>query len=344
MKVKLSRYKTKEIGIMSVGGVKVEIKHLDWAISLHCNLKCKMCGYHEPIRGEVELTREEVFRLLREARELGLQSIAFSGGEVLLRRDILAIVAYARELGVEEIIMVTNGTLITATKAEELVAAGVTNVNLSLEGSEPINDYLRGPGTFRQVCAAIGFLQKYEAQLNIAVNIVISKYNYRNLFEFTKFLSETMKIRNISYNPLNTAMMGANLEKYRDQLVVLPEDLPLIAGEVEKIITYGEGISDLQLPFELYLRRIPAYFAGERIRPSRPCLIPSQSCGIDGVGNVFPCWVAYQSAGNIRQEALQAIVAKEIYWQQCERALARKCPGCLVSCYPEVHESGPKGA
>lgn len=130
--------------------IDVRIKHINIAVSISCNLKCKMCDYREPITHEEGLSKEDVFRLLRDARELGLENIAFSGGEVLLRKDIYEMVSYARELGIPEIAIVTNGTLVNEENAIRLVEAGMTSVNISLEGVEHINDYIRGEGTYKK--------------------------------------------------------------------------------------------------------------------------------------------------------------------------------------------------
>ncbi|MDP4183040.1 MAG: radical SAM protein [Bacillota bacterium] len=325
---------------MGTQDLEVMIKHIDIALSINCNLKCKMCGYREPIANEEGLKKEDVFRLLRDARELGLESIAFSGGEVLMRKDIFDIVSYARDLNISEIIVVTNGTLVNEENAKKLVKSGMTNVNISLEGPEHINDFIRGEGTYKKVVEAINIFKKYEEKLVISVNTVISKYNCRNLFEFTKFVYEDLGIRNITYSPLNTDMMGSNLEKYHSDLVALPEDIPYIESAIESIIEFSNSKNDNFIS-ETYMRKMTDYFLGKRIAPQRPCLIPSESCGIDSAGNVFPCWVEYKCAGNITKESLKDIVVKDIYRNQCESALLMKCKGCLVSCYTSVHHDEP---
>jgi MoaA/NifB/PqqE/SkfB family radical SAM enzyme len=323
---------------MGIEDFKIRIKHIDIAVSIYCNLKCKMCGYREPIANEEGLTKEDVFSLLKEARELGLESIAFSGGEVLMRKDIFEIISYARDLNISKIAVITNGTMLNEENAKRLVEAGMTNVSISLEGTKHINDFIRGEGTYNKTVEAIKIFKKYEEKLIISVNIVISKYNYRNLFEFTKFVYEDLGVGYITYSPLNKDMMGTNLEKYHNEFVVLPEDIPYINKEIEKIIDYSNS-KDEDFVSEAYMRKITDYFLGKRIVPEKPCLIPSESCGIDSAGNVFPCWVEYKSAGNITKEPFRDIIAKDIYKKQCEAALHKKCKGCLVSCYTAVHQS-----
>ncbi|HEX9060685.1 MAG TPA: radical SAM protein, partial [Clostridia bacterium] len=303
--------------------------------------RCKMCGYREPIANEEGLKKEDVFTLLGDAKELGLQSIAFSGGEVLLRKDIYEIILYAKELQVEEITVVTNGTLVNEENAQKLVESGMTNVNISLEGIGEMNDYIRGEGTFNKIVNAINIFKKYEDMIKTTVNVVISKHNYQHILALTKFIYEELGVSYITYSPLNTSMMGSNFALYSDKLVIRPEDIPSVKEEIEKVIVYTREKTGYFVP-ESYLRRIPDYFEGKNIIPQKPCFVPSESCGIDSAGNVFPCWVEYRTAGNITKESLKAIVANEIYLSQCKAALSQKCKGCLVSCYPSIHEDNAR--
>lgn len=330
---------------MSVPDLKVMVKHIDLAVAMNCNLVCKTCGNREPIAGQAEMSKDDVLRLLRDAAGLGLESIAFSGGEALLRPDIFELLTYARNVGIREVILVSNGVLITEAVARKLAESGCTNANLSLEGTEPYNDFIRGKGTFKRVVAAIEHLQKQAPQIMISVNTVISKHNYPNLMDFTRLLVEELNIKRLTYSPLNPAMMGThNLEHYREQMILAPEEIPLVAQMLEQLIAYSHQRDEVSFPPAAYLRKFPDFFAGQKMIPTQPCLVPTRYCGIDGAGNVFPCWVEYCNVGNIRQESFRDIVVKDIYRKQCEAAFAKHCRGCLVSCYPEVHEIELQGA
>ena len=63
-----------------------------------CNLRCQFCDlWKEQKKKDIhnELTTEEVFRLLDQARDAGMVSYTLWGGEPLLRKDIGEILEYA---------------------------------------------------------------------------------------------------------------------------------------------------------------------------------------------------------------------------------------------------------
>jgi MoaA/NifB/PqqE/SkfB family radical SAM enzyme len=120
-----------------------------WAVTRRCNLKCKHCS----IAGEdpEELTTEEGFGIIEEAAKLGHVKFAFTGGEPLLRDDIYDLIEYASSFDMQ-VVMATNGTLITKEVAEKLKKAGLERAAMSIDGIGNVHDELRGVnGAFEDV-------------------------------------------------------------------------------------------------------------------------------------------------------------------------------------------------
>jgi cyclic pyranopterin phosphate synthase len=110
------------------------VRDLRISITPRCNFNCVYCHplaahFHEPAG---TLTLEDVQHVLEAAVSLGMSSVRFTGGEPLLRRDLAQMVSYARELGVEDVSITTNATLLER-RLPELVGAGLTRVNISLD-------------------------------------------------------------------------------------------------------------------------------------------------------------------------------------------------------------------
>jgi cyclic pyranopterin phosphate synthase len=83
-------------------------------------------------RGEL-LTFEEIERLVRVFVGLGVVKIRLTGGEPLLRADLPDLVARLSAIdGMEDLALTTNGVLLART-AEQLVAAGLRRVTVSLD-------------------------------------------------------------------------------------------------------------------------------------------------------------------------------------------------------------------
>jgi cyclic pyranopterin phosphate synthase len=82
-------------------------------------------------RSEI-LSFEEIFRLTRIFRGLGVEKIRLTGGEPLLRTDLAVLVGQLSAIPGIELVMTTNGSLLAA-KAGELAAAGLSRVTVSLD-------------------------------------------------------------------------------------------------------------------------------------------------------------------------------------------------------------------
>lgn len=317
---------------------KPRLRHVNFTFSKHCNLRCKMCGYTDGAAGFNELDTKQVKDILRDCKELGLEDLTLSGGEPMMRNDIYDIISYAASIGVKTS-MVSNGTLIDEDNVKKLIQSGLTTVIFSIEGFEETNDYIRGKGNFQKTINSFHIIKNFEDKLDvIKAGVVISKYNYKNLFDFTKFLFEDVGINAISYNPFDKNIMGAYLyEKYHDEIDITPEIIPEVSDQLEKIISYSKTVNGSFQP-ESYLRKIKNYFAGEKMLPKLPCHVPLEGCGISCDGTVYPCWSEYRAAGNVAEQSIKDIVVSPAYQQECKKALEQRCNGCLSSCYPDIHE------
>jgi AdoMet-dependent heme synthase len=105
------------------------------AVTGQCQCKCKHCGVSYMNRND-ELSLEEVRAVLRDYRKAGGVRAVFTGGEPLMRSDIYEMVSYATELGLGTFLD-TNGLAFTEDAARKLKAAGVGNIEFSLDYMTP---------------------------------------------------------------------------------------------------------------------------------------------------------------------------------------------------------------
>jgi len=148
-----------------------------WNVTKACNLSCIHCyagaGAGRP--RETELSSEEGFRLIDDLSLFGVPVILFSGGEPLMRPDLVDLANYAVQKGLRAVIS-TNGTLITAKKAEELKGIGLSYVGVSLDGLEEVNDRFRGKtGAFSE--AVKGIRNCLDAGLKVGLRFTINRHN-----------------------------------------------------------------------------------------------------------------------------------------------------------------------
>jgi MoaA/NifB/PqqE/SkfB family radical SAM enzyme len=129
------------------------------ALTYRCQCSCRHCGAGTfDARGRAELSRDEVFKLLRDLREGGGAGVHFFGGEPMLAKDIVEYIAEATRLGLRAALG-TNGLSIDAPMAKRLAAAGVKNVDISLDSQDPaLHDSFRGvPGGWQKSVNALAF-------------------------------------------------------------------------------------------------------------------------------------------------------------------------------------------
>lgn len=116
------------------------IDYLRVSVTDRCNLRCRYCMPPEgvPARPHDEILRfEEIERIVRAAAGLGVSKVRLTGGEPLVRRGIVSLVGMLRGIpGLGELAMTTNATLLERL-ADDLAAAGLDRVNVSLDTLDP---------------------------------------------------------------------------------------------------------------------------------------------------------------------------------------------------------------
>jgi cyclic pyranopterin phosphate synthase len=114
------------------------ITYLRVSVTDRCDLRCVYCMAEDMSflpKAEV-LSLEELDRLCGAFIRLGTTKIRLTGGEPLVRRDVMTLFRAIGErlgaVGLRELTLTTNGTQL-ARHAEDLYAAGVRRVNVSLD-------------------------------------------------------------------------------------------------------------------------------------------------------------------------------------------------------------------
>src|SRR3569623_2996999 len=106
------------------------------AVTEKCNLRCTYCMPEEGVdfkSGEQILQASEIIRIVGVLARMGIKKDRFTGGEPLVRKDIVKLVeAAAGTPGIKTVHLTTNGIQISR-YPKDLLAAGLTGVNISLD-------------------------------------------------------------------------------------------------------------------------------------------------------------------------------------------------------------------
>jgi cyclic pyranopterin phosphate synthase len=115
-------------------------RSLRLSVTDRCNLRCRYCMPAEGMRWlprKELLTYEELERVVRLLAGLGVTDVRVTGGEPLVRAELPRLVARVAAVpGVREVSITTNGVLL-AGAIDELVAAGLSRVNVSVDSLDP---------------------------------------------------------------------------------------------------------------------------------------------------------------------------------------------------------------
>lgn len=93
-----------------------------------CNLGCFYCYERPHRRHDPDETLAAVAESLRFARDAGYRVVVFGAGELLLCERWPEAVELASRLGFDEVVLLTNLTLLDRAKLDRLVAAGLTGL------------------------------------------------------------------------------------------------------------------------------------------------------------------------------------------------------------------------
>lgn len=131
-----------------------------------CNLRCVMCPTSLPEAPKRGFMDYALFtKIVDEAAGFAYDANLHHRGEGLLHPELPRMIAYAHERGIRTMLH-TNGTLLNAEKAREIVASGLDYLSFSFDGFEPETyEKIRVRASFDQTVANIeGFLREKQAR------------------------------------------------------------------------------------------------------------------------------------------------------------------------------------
>ncbi len=329
-----------------VTGMPGSINFAMIAPGIACNWKCFFCGTHSPTmtdedrsdywrgfrkdKAGLTMPLETAKRIIEDMARLKTKTLDFSGwGEPLLHKNTVPMVAYASEKGIPTVIT-TNGTLLSARMAEDLIAAGLKSLVISVNSLVPetykLMHGIQDDTTLENVKRAIDYVYKKAAAdggMQVIFNNAISKYNYKEIPLLHEFASQYPRIHvnYTPYDPLATAR-GPFLDEAE-------------ADEVESTLIRLTGKSTF--------KQFWSYFA-RRFDRNLPCFDPHESVIVNSNGDVFPCRGCNEVMGNVNKESFYDIWLGKNYIEFRRKAMlchtqpgvsapSPECANCYVPAY-----------
>ncbi|MEN3275021.1 MAG: PqqA peptide cyclase [Massilia sp.] len=145
-------------------------------LTYRCPLHCPFC--YNPVdytKNRAELTTQEWFDVMRQARQLGAAQLGFSGGEPLLRDDLEELVGEGRRLGFYTN-LITSGIGLTEARLGRMKALGLDHIQLSFQDStREMNDFLSSTKTFDLKLRVARLIKQYDYPM--VLNVVLHRFN-----------------------------------------------------------------------------------------------------------------------------------------------------------------------
>jgi GTP 3',8-cyclase len=186
----------------AIGDVRISVTD-------RCNFRCQYCMPAEGLpwlERSALLTYEEIERLVRLLASMGVHDVRLTGGEPLVRRELWRLVERLSAIPeVEDLSLTTNGYLLTR-QVEQLVAAGLKRINVSLDSLAPDRFFqLTRRDSLAQVLEGLEAAQAHPELRPIKVNVVALKdFTEDEVLRFAEFARRhPYEVRFIEFMPLD---------------------------------------------------------------------------------------------------------------------------------------------
>ena len=294
-----------------------------------CNLKCTGCWSAE-YGHLIQLSYEELDRIITEGEELGIYAWLMTGGEPLIRKADILKLAEAHPYSSFHIF--TNGTLIDDVFCEEVVRLGNIAPSISLEGFEEVNDLRRGKGVFQKVMHAMDTMKKHKLLFGTSICYTSSNYKTVTSDEFLDMIIS----KGVKYTWYFHYMPVGN--DASTDLLLTPEQREYMYHRVREIRAGEGGKPIIAVDFQNDGEYVSGCVAGGKYY-----------CHINPNGDVEPCVFIHYSSANIHDMSLLDCLKQPLF--KAYKANQPFNPNHLKPCpmleNPEkliqmVHETGAK--
>lgn len=288
--------------------------------SMRCNLRCIGC-YASSYSKEDDIPKEEVDRIIGEARKLGIYYFIILGGEPFINDYMLDIYKKYNDCIFTPF---SNGTLFDEKLADKIKQLGNVIPMFSVEGFEEETDKRRGKGIFKKVMHAMDLLK--ERGVLFGVSTATSRYNIDTVTssEFIDMLVEK----------------GAKMGWYFLFMPVGKEPDVNVMLTPEQRIRLGEKIREI--------RNTKPYFTIDFFNDAPyvgGCIAGKYYCHINSKEEVEPCIFAHFAVDNLKGKKLVDVFKSDFFKELRNRQPYNKnllLPCMMIDNTNEIREIAKK--
>jgi len=284
-------------------------------VNARCNMRCSFCEYWKET-GE-DPGRDEVFKLLEDAKAFGIGVYNAWTTEPLLRKDLPEIMAHAKKLGMITS-MVTNGKLLYR-RAHEL--KDVDFLSVSVDGTKSYKEIrnMDFEDLMKGLKKAIEVRKQQNKENPILMNCVLSNKNLDDI-EALILLAKDLGTK-ISFEPVHE-FPGIDKETWDEIGIRDKEKFRKVVDRIIELKKQGYPI----INSKTYLRMVRDGNMDYKCRAS------SVIINVTHDGTAEACRVQHEPLGNVMRDGFEKV------WKDSKarrEEIVRNCEGCLFFGYTE---------
>ena len=209
-------------------------------VTNRCNLKCPVCFANAATAGYVyEPSKEQIIAMLENLRRndpVPATALQFSGGEPTIREDLFELIRAAKELGFRHVEVNTNGIRLahSVEYCRGLLEAGMSTLYLQFDGLTPdVYEFTRGKDLLQSKMKVIENCREAGSNSVVLVVTLIKGVNDHQLGDIVRFAADNFDvIRCVNVQPVS--LCGRLPEQEREKMrITIPDFMKAVEEQTD---------------------------------------------------------------------------------------------------------------
>jgi len=314
-------------------GERIAPVHIDVGLSKGCNIKCEYCfgalqGNVYKKGRDVYFPREPLLRYVRDAGEIGVDSMAFIGeGEPLLNPHVYDAIVVAKKAGVD-VALGTNGILFDTgekgVRALECLSWIRFNISAaSYESYKRIHRSDKFNDAVKKISFCVNIKHRRNIDVTIGMQMVLTPSNVDQVIDLAKLGRnlgvDYFVIKQCSDTVANDLGVYGKLEEYDRYRAVLSDAEALGTDSYDVIVKWKKVMNKGEKSYDRCL--------------GAPFLLYSS-----GDGRIYPCGMFFNymedeyRMGDLVASSFKEIFESDRYWSVIKKVTNIDVRNCYANC------------
>jgi radical SAM protein with 4Fe4S-binding SPASM domain len=197
--------------------------------TMRCYTRCRYCYADRNGFSGKEFDISLFKDLLKQAKDCGMETIDFSGGDIFCRSDAFELIECSLSMGMYP--NIPTKYPLSRNQVEHLAEIGLSILQISIDALDPdIIDNLVAvsPGYGNKILQTLNYLR--EAGIKVRTNSVLTPYNIKDAINLAKYLGRQPHVFKSNFT-----CYGRSLYCHKDDLFCCPEDVLKFEEYFDKI-------------------------------------------------------------------------------------------------------------